>query len=208
MKKTFWALAALIVMAGAITFVACSKDKTDSETQQVATKEAGDLKTVGYSNPGSMEIIPLVDKDAFLERLEQYLNSEEAGRYVAEDLKMWHEPYGDGKYAPMMCVSFFDLKEEHGNAIFIKMEELVENGMVYYVAGSSSDKVPCVRVCEKECKFNADEMSCWCPDPKPTWFPSPEDEARWHMNHYCRVKEPSLGKILEALVKKIFDLFF
>lgn len=208
MKKTFFILVASVFTAGTITFVACGKDKTDTETQQVATKNAEDLKIVGYSNPGSMEIIPLVDKDAFLEQLEQYLNSEEAGRYVSEDLKMWNEPYGDGKYAPLMSVSFFDLKEDFGSTIFIKMESVDENDKVYYAVGDSSPTVNCEGKCDAPCRPDPIEMTCTCPDKKPANLTF-EQECQWAANHYCKVKEPSLGdSFLVALIKKFLDWLF
>lgn len=191
MKKIFLALAALAVIGGAITFVACSKDKTDTETQQVATKNAEDLKIVGYSNPGSMDIIPLVDKDAFLEQLEQYLNSEEAGRYVSEDLKMWHEPYGDGKYAPLMSVSFFDLKEDCGNTLFILMERMEEDGTVYYAVGNGSIHIKCIGKCDSPCRAIPDNngkfLFCQpCTDLMPYFdFGDIEGRRKWKEEHYC-----------------------
>lgn len=195
-----------MITVGTITFVACGKEKTDTEIQQVATKNAEEFKIVGYSKPGSVEIIPLVDKDAFLARLEQYLNSEEAGRYVSEDLRMWYEPNGEGKYAPLMSVSFFDLKEELSSTVFIEMEEMDEAGMIYYAVGNSSARAQCTGRCDAGCKpryTNGIFDGCPCPDPKP-FFSNPEDEAKWRVNHSCREKEPSL----RDLFRVILDIFF
>lgn len=212
MKKTFLALAALVMAAGAITFIACSKDSDKAEAQQASTKSTESTVIVGYSLPGSLEIVSRIDKENFLQWLEGYLNTDEPNRHVAEDLKMWNQPYAEGKYGAIMSVSYFDLKEEHSNTLYIKMDTVEMSEMVCYAVGPSSHKKYCGGPCKKSCKAKFDSMGYFleclpCEDTKPTFFASPQDEHNWNMNHYCKTKEPSLGDLFDAIVAKLKGLF-
>lgn len=214
MKKIIFALVAIAMAAGAFTFIACNKDsdKVNVETQQSTKNIEDSLLVVGDSEQGSLNIIPRIDKEEFLASLEVRLNEEEKGRNVAEDLKMWNEPYNEREYAPIMSVSFFDLKEDCGKTLFIRMETVEEGGLICYAVYPGSTHKNCTGKCNSGCFAQLDHTGKFlyckpCQDPKPA-FLTPEEERNFHMNHYCRTKESfsdNIFMVIFGLLLSIFD---
>lgn len=216
MKTIFWPVMAIALLMASTLTTACSKDgeRTTTDVNRSVKDGAAQNVVVGYSIPGSTEITPFFSEDLFLEWLENYLNSNESDRYVAEDLKMWNEIYAEGKMTPLMSISFFDIKNECSNTIFIQMDARLEGEKVLYATGFGAQRQYCEGKCQTGCRQNVDGfgnlISCNpCNDPKP-FFTTFEDEARWNMTHYCREKEPSWGggKLLKAIITWIIDTLF
>lgn len=213
MKKPNWILVILaFLMAGTIT-VACGKDgeKTPMPSNQSTKEVTEQTVVVGYSRQESLDIDLLIPKEQFLLSLENYLNAEEDGRYVAEDIKVWHEEYGDGQYTPLMSVSYFDLNEEKSTTVYINLDMECNNGKVVYTANGASNAVRCEGKCNRGCHPEKDGhgrvVGCQqCTDVMPMYI-TPYQQSKWMSEHYCREQEPSLREFVRSLVALIRSFF-
>ena len=211
MKKIFWPILAVAMAAGVYVAVACSKDTEKAVAESTKDAKCIDEKpvVVGYSERGSSDIVSLVPKEKFLDWLDVFLNSKEAGLYVVEDFKMWNQPYGEEKCTPIMSVSFFDVVEEVGNTLYIQMEVVSRDDQMLYAVGGGSNNKYCGGTCNS-CYAHLDWMGnlidCICLDPKPT-FKDSKEEAEWIRRHTCQEKEPSARELLRAIVDFFYDIF-
>jgi hypothetical protein len=192
MKKVFLSIAACLLVGANFVFIGCGKDN-DSPTANAVHSAKSSPKNatiVGFSESEDGEINLLIDKEGFLKTFENSLNKN-GGEYVVEDLKLWNEEYKAGEYTPLMSVSFYDLKEECGNTLFILLDTIHDNGGICYAVNGDSPHSRCSGGCKKPCRAIFDNnrkfLMCQpCPDPMPNFsFSEWQEKKAWLAIHKC-----------------------
>ena len=120
MKKNIWAIAAGIIIAGAFTIVACSKDNVDKESRSTIQSKVKmpESVIVGYAESDTSEIILSGNKDSLIANIETLVQSRFNRDYVVEDVKVY---YLDT--VPVLQVTFFDSDKGDTYNTFIKLEK-------------------------------------------------------------------------------------
>lgn len=192
MKKVFLSIATCLLVGANFVFIGCGKDN-DSPTANAdrsAKSLPKDATIVGFSESEDGEINLLIDKESFLEAFEDSLNKD-GGEYVAEDVKIWNEEYHVGDYAPLMSISFYDLKEECGNTLFILLDTIHDNGGICYALNGDSPHSRCSGGCYNPCRAILDNngkfLMCQpCTDPMPSFsFGEWQERNAWLAQHNC-----------------------
>ncbi len=192
MKKYILTIVPVIIIGASIVFASCEKEKASSfsMTNKSMKSEPKDTVIVGYSTSVDGEITLLIDKDNFLKAVEDSLNNS-GGEYIVEELNLWNEEYKKGQFAPLMSISFYDLKEECGNVLFIQPTIINENGTLCYAVNGDSPHNRCFGGCTNPCKAILDNhgnfLMCQpCTDPMPNFsFSEWQERNAWLAIHRC-----------------------
>ena len=173
MKKTIWAIAALIIMAGAITFVAaCTKESSPADT--IAAKSQS--YTVGFRGLDYAEAELVFDKGVFLATLEKILQNKtaESGQdFLSEDVKIYFENGGTDEEVAILQISLFETIEELGhNLFFVLQKEQHPQGSTYKLNSGEISSTCISSNCLVACNGIYDETigqvnGCTCSKPDP-----------------------------------------
>ncbi len=173
MKKTIWVIAALIVMAGAITFVACSKEneKADTlkETSATPAPKTQDAVLIGKLVDG--HIICGVNVDEFSEAIWN-----ETDIYVAEKFEIldtFPELQNGTAYVNMVL---FNVEEEGSEAYWFPIEKIngdylctanaASGGLIPYCKRTKNN--PCTKTCVLKKDKYGNPIACQCEGPGAT----------------------------------------
>lgn len=133
MKKIFWAISALVVAAGCIVTVACSKSEAEQNTLAPSVEDV--TKKLSDAELLNMEIIVATsndkltvgdemeltfDKEKFLEAYEKHLIASTGENWVAEDIMVSMRQTNIETIRPVLKVSSYNVdKECYVNDFFV-----------------------------------------------------------------------------------------
>ena len=149
-------------MAGAITFVACSKENEKAGTES-KTSRAPSALPLGYaSNDG--EIRFYFDKDEYIHLFEECIKNNLGNNYVLEDVKIFDRDPANPDSIAELQQTLFDLESGKTVNLFSMLEKKARGNTVEYILTSDKPKrdVTCegTNCNEGGCSANADRTDC------------------------------------------------
>ena len=212
MKTKIGIIISCIVVGTCIIYAACERDNVNTSTIDNNWGKCAPKGTtiIGYSETENGEITLLIDKDSFLAAFEDSLNSND-GEYIVEELRIWNEEYQKDRFAPLMSISFYDIKEECGNILFIQPERINEKDGFCYAINRDSPHGRCFGGCNNPCRAildrNGSYLMCQpCTDPMPNFsFGDRQKREGWLLLHSCSSSGTN-GLISEKYFTLVLDI--
>lgn len=160
MKKYIWAIAAIIMVAGIITIVACSKDNPSTESQNGSTstqKTSGQVEEqddeIDIAVWSNDSISFLFDKSNVLSEIQTKFRDSLNIDCVMEDIRIDIIDV-EKEEIPVLSVSYFDLDEEKSVTLFGILKQYVNGpSAVTLTLGCREIIAKCTGVnCKETCK--------------------------------------------------------
>ena len=155
MKKYILAITAAIIVAGTITFVACTKDNPANDTQissplqQKSTKPADEITIAEWSDNG---ISYLFNKNHVLSSIQSQFKDSLNMNCIMEDIRISIKKV-DKEDVPVISISYFDLDNEVAVTMFgILTQHSGASSPVMLALGCGEISARCIGVnCKKGC---------------------------------------------------------